>query len=188
MKNIIIIVAIAILIGVGFWISKSGQKNAEVIAENAINSETTTTQSQSVKKTTSSQTVPQSTKVESFTNILPQTGNYECNYEEVSQTSRSSHVIYLSGGKMRGEFRTSTASGAMSNIMVYDGVNLYTWIEGQTVGTYMQPKSISDFPSIIPKNILEAKILGSGLNSASWSCHAWSKVPALLAKPVYVKF
>ena len=89
---------------------------------------------------------------------------------------------------MRGEFRTSTASGAISNIMVYDNSYLYTWIEGQTVGVRIQPKSLSDFPSIVPKDILESKVLGSGLSSVSWNCHAWSKVPALLTKPSYVKF
>ncbi len=71
--------------------------------------------------------------------------------------------------------------------MVYDGVNLYTWSEGKTQGTVTQPKSLADFPAIIPRDLVAAKVLGSGLNSASWFCHAWSKDPSLLVKPAYLK-
>lgn len=187
MKNLIIVAVIIVLIALGFWVSKSGKKNAEIIAENTISTQkpvsTSTTKPNSV-----STSVKNTVKTEVFTSFLPQKGNYQCDYEEVTQNGRSSHVVYLSEGKMRGEFRTYTVSGSISNIMVYDGSNLYTWIEGQTVGTVTTPRSISDFPSIIPKDILSSKVLGSGLNSVSWNCHAWSKVPVLLTKPSYVKF
>ncbi|MFZ2521892.1 MAG: hypothetical protein WAX44_02535 [Minisyncoccia bacterium] len=187
MKNILVISIIFVLVGLGFWISKSGKKNAEIVAENMV---PVSAETSSVQKPSSNTglSVKNTVSTEVFTNILPHKGNYECEYEEVTQSSRSSHNIYLSDGKMRGEFRTYSVSGGISNIMVYDGSRLYTWIEGQTVGTSMVPKSLSDFPSIIPKDILQSKILGSGLNSASWNCHAWSRVPSLLAKPSYVKF
>ncbi len=188
MKKIIIIVVIVALISLGFWVSKFGKKNAEMMAESVASSTTKAVGVNNKSSSSASGSVKNTVSTEVFTNILPHKGNYECEYEEVTQSSRSSHVVYLSDGKMRGEFRTSAVSGGSSNIMVYDGTFLYTWIEGQTIGTKTQPKSLSDFPSIIPKDMLESKILGSGLNSASWDCHAWSKVPSLLVKPSYVKF
>lgn len=184
MKNLIVGFIIVLLLVLGFWMAKSGQKNAVIIAENTINT-SITTPTATPTPTSSTKTA---VKPVSFTNVLPQKGNHECNYEEVTQSSRSSHTIYLSDGKMRGEFRTSTAYGGTSNIMVYDGSYLYSWVEGQNFGVRSQPQSAADFPSIIPKDILSATVLGSGLNSASWSCHAWSKVPSMLAKPTYVKF
>ena len=120
-----------------------------------------------------------------FTNIFPSRGSYQCSYEEVTPSTRTSNTIYFSDGKMRGEFRTVGGGG---NIMVYDGVNMYVWKEGQTVGTVSQPKSISDFPAIVPRDINTGKVLGAGLNSASWYCYAWARVPSLLEKPSYVKF
>ncbi len=122
---------------------------------------------------------------ESFTNIFTSKGSYECNYEEITPSYRNTNTIYFSDGKMRAEFRKTGVAG---NIMVYDGKNMYVWVEGQSVGIVSVPKSIADFPAIIPKDITAGTVLGSGLNSASWSCHAWSKVPSLLEKPTYVKF
>lgn len=183
-KNLLVGLVLVVLVVVGFWLFKSGKKNAEVIAENTINSTASSTNTSSSKNSP----IKSSIKPASFTSLLPQKGNYECTYQEVSQTSRSSHVLYLSEGKMRGEFRTTTANGASSNIVVYDGNYLYNWIEGQTVGKISQPRSISDFPAIIPKDILSASVLGSGLNSVSWECHPWIKVSSLLAKPTYVRF
>ena len=123
---------------------------------------------------------------ETFTNILPKLGNYQCDYEEVNVV-RSTNTVYLADGKMRAEFRSRTASGSTNNIMVYDGVNLYTWTEGKDTGTVTRPKSLSDFPAIIPKEIIAAKVLGSGLYSASWMCHPWSKDASMLQKPSYLK-
>jgi hypothetical protein len=138
-----------------------------------------------VSQTKSNVTLGKAQVTESFTNIFPQKGNFECLYEEVTPSRRTSNVIYFSDGKMRGEFRTV---GGPSNIMLYDGKYLYTWAEGQSTGTMTYPKSISDFPPIVPKDIYQGKVLGSGLNNVSWDCHAWSKDSSLLVRPSYVKF
>lgn len=129
----------------------------------------------------------QTQPTETFTNLLPKLGNYQCDYEEVTQNTRSSNTVYLSDGKMRAEFRSRNAAGATNSIMVYDGINLYTWTEGMSVGTSIHPKTLSDFPSIIPRDIVAAKVLGSGLYNASWNCHPWSKDPSMIMKPSYLK-
>ncbi len=129
-----------------------------------------------------------SAPTETFTNLLPKLGNYQCDYEEVTQATRSSNTVYLADGKMRAEFRSRSVDGTNTNsILVYDGVNLYSWTEGKTVGSSVHPKSLSDFPAIIPRDIIAAKVLGSGLYSASWNCHPWSKDPSLFVKPSYLK-
>ena len=123
--------------------------------------------------------------VEDFTNIFPQKGNFKCVYEEVSPSNRSTNVIYFSDGKMRAEFRPLSGT---PNLMVYDGKYMYNWVEGRGTGTVSQPKSISDFPSIIPKDITSGKVLGSSSSNVSWDCNPWIKDASLVTKPSYVIF
>ena len=176
--------SLAVVVVVWFvWMLSS---NAGMPAETVVVTDTTKTNTTPTKNTTPAKPVV-SKPTETFTNLLPKLGNYQCDYEEVTQTTRSSNTVYLSEGKMRAEFRSRTATGSTNSIMVYDGVNLYSWTEGKTAGTVIQPKSLSDFPAIIPRDIVAAKVLGSGLFNASWNCHPWSKDATLLVKPSYLK-
>lgn len=120
--------------------------------------------------------------------IFAEEGSYQCDYEQVSQQTRSTNVVYISNGKMRGEFRTSTAQGSTATMVVYDGSYLYVWTEGKSTGTRTQPKTIADLPGIIPEDVSSGRILGTSANNVSWNCHAWSTVPSLIEKPSYVSF
>ncbi len=120
--------------------------------------------------------------------IFNEKGSYQCDYEQVSQQTRNSSVVYISNGKMRGEFRTSTAVGGTATMVVYDGDYLYVWTEGKSTGTRTQPKTIAELPGIIPEDVSSGRILGSSATNVSWNCHAWSVKPALLARPSYVNF
>ncbi|KND48078.1 MAG: hypothetical protein AB201_00550 [Parcubacteria bacterium C7867-006] len=184
-KNILwVTLAVVVVVLIVWMASLSGEKDVINIETPDVTDQSTNTTG--VKTTTGSKSVS-TIKTQTFTNILPKVGNYQCDYEAVTPTTRTTNTIYLSDGKMRGEFRTTTANGSIANIMVYDGTYLYTWVEGQSVGTASQPKSLSDFPSIIPKDLVASQSLGSGLNNASWSCHPWSKVSSMLQKPSYLK-
>lgn len=173
----VLIVVVLVLVG--------SNNDSSVVTETGNNTTVATTTTTVPKTTTTPKTTTPAPKVETFTNIFPQRGNYKCTYEEVTPSTRSTNVLYFSDGKMRVEFRTL---GGSSNIMVYDGMYMYNWVEGQGTGVMSRPTSISDFPAIIPKDITEGVVLGSGLNSASWDCHAWAKDTALVNKPSYVKF
>lgn len=70
-------------------------------------------------KTNSVSTTIKSTPTQTFTNILPKVGNYQCDYEEVTQSTRSTNTVYLADGKMRAEFRSMNSVGVGSgNVMV----------------------------------------------------------------------
>lgn len=120
--------------------------------------------------------------------IFDAPGSYECKYEQVSPTLRATNVIYVADGKLRGEFRSATATTTTLSMVVYDGVNLYVWNEGQPTGKISQPKTIADLPSAIPEDITSGRILGTSSNNVSWDCHAWSKDASKLVRPSYVKF
>lgn len=167
-----------------WWLSSKNTPSQTISVDTT--KEATNTNTVPVKSTTPAKPVS-TAPTETFTNLLPKLGNYQCDYEEVTQTTRSSNTVYLSDGKMRAEFRSRTALAGTNSIMVYDGVNLYSWTEGKSEGTVTHPKSLSDFPAIIPRDIVAAKVLGSGLYNASWNCHPWIKDASLLVKPSYLK-
>ncbi len=174
------VVIVIALVLVWWWGTNS---NYEVVGNNTENATKTTT---TTKKSTNTTPAPNPV-VDTFTNLLPKIGNYACTYEETTPAQRSTDVVYLSGGRMRAEFRTYTAQSGTNTLMVYDGVNIYKWTEGKATGEISHPKSLADFPSIIPKNILTGVSLGSGLNNASWNCRPWIVDPTLLVKPAYLQ-
>src|SRR3989338_2323434 len=178
--NLLIGAVVVIVIILGIVLFNSNNNSPQISPNNTATTEETTKTPAPVVKTASP-----APKVEDFTNIFPQKGNFKCVYEEVTPSSRSTNTMYFSDGKMRVEFRT--LAGA-SNIMFYDGKYMYNWGEGQNTGIISQPKSISDFPAIIPKDITQGKVLGSGLNSVSWDCNAWAKDPTLVTKHSYIVF
>ncbi len=188
MNKNIVLGSIAVIIVVLFALTLNFDSNNSENIKDTNKTDVETTDSTSVKNTVAPKTT-NIVKTETFTNVLPKVGNYECNYETVTQSMVNTNTVYLSDGKMRAEFRSQASSGVVtSSAVVYDGTYLYTWTEGQPVGTVSRPKSISDFPVVIPRDLVESKSLGSGVNSASWSCHPWSKNPSMLVKPSYVKF
>lgn len=168
----IAIVVILIIVGVLLYRSRNG-------SENTTGTSTTTT------STTGTNTVGMKT---TLGGIFDDPGNYECDYEQVDGNIRSTNVVYIADGKLRGEFRSKTATTTTLSMAVYDGVNLYVWTEGQPTGKISQPKTLADLPSAIPEDITSGRILGQGLNNVSWNCHAWSKDAAKLVKPSYVTF
>jgi hypothetical protein len=131
-------------------------------------------------------TKAQATK--SFHTIFTQSGNHECEYDQVTSSGKASHRIYISKGKMRGEFRTVTGPNINSTIMVFDGYDLYTWTEGTTKGTISDLTSVSQLPVAIPSDLTSGAIYGSSSNSVGWNCHTWITDNSLLTSPSYVKF
>lgn len=191
MKNTLIgLVAVLVLVSLGFFIGskKSSDRELNIATTtpnvtSGINTQKTTTQ----PKTSSIAVVKSTTPL--ATNLFPQKGSYECKYEQATPVGRSTNTIYIADGKLRAEFRSMDAQGfGTLSMMVYDGAYLYSWIEGQGVGKVTRPASLKDIPVVVPADIHEGKVLGSGIDNVSWDCHAWSKTTSLLNKPSYVKF
>lgn len=185
-----IVFGVVVLVVLLAFISGSGGNNSE--KEIAKDDTTTATSTPKVSPyppvTNPSPVSPISGMKVSLGGIFAEKGNYQCDYEQVSQQTRSSNVIYISNGKMRGEFRTSTALESTATMVVYDGSYLYVWTEGKSAGVVSQPKTIKDLPGIIPEDVSSGRILGNSSDNVSWNCHAWSVKPSLLAKPSYVSF
>ena len=184
MKNTIWYAILAVLIVIGgvywFW-------GRDAVDENSLTA-TLQTNTDTVNTTgTNTNNNPVGMKT-TLGGIFDDPGSHQCDYEQVSQQSRSTNVVYIANGKLRGEFRTQTATETTLSMVVYDGTYLYTWTEGQPTGKVSQPKTLKDLPSVIPEDITSGKILGTSANNVSWNCHDWLKDPKKLVKPTYVKF
>jgi hypothetical protein len=124
----------------------------------------------------------------SYKSLLTQTGSYQCDYSSVTAEGQTMSVIYLYGGKMRGEFRTVSPGQSESNLFVYDGQYLYQWEEGKSVGVKTVLTSLSQLPLVIPKDLTSGAIVGSSYESVGWHCHSWLTNKSLLTPPSYVTF
>lgn len=173
-RNLLIGIAVIVLVVLGWWIFSSPKTSTDNTAQpSADNTTTTTGTSGSV------------TQKQTFKSLITQKGSYLCTYEQVSTSGKSTNSIYIADGRLRGEFRDSNLVG---NMMVYDGVYLYTWKEGTAVGTKMVLKSLAQLPTIIPKDLTSGASFGTNFDSVGWDCHQWIKDAKLLAPPVTVKF
>ncbi len=121
-------------------------------------------------------------------NTYSQKGNTVCNYEYVSPSSRSSNVIYMSNGKVRGEFRTTAGSVTTSSVILYDGVNVYSWKEGMGTGTFKKLSAVASLSDILPVDLTSGAVYGTSANNASWDCHAWLPDPKILVRPTNMTF
>ena len=188
MKKILIGVGLLLLVIILIFAFKARKTEAPASeSANSASHETTNPNAVTTTKPTATTSAKPTTQL--VTNLFPQKGNYECKYEQATQTGRSSDTLYISGGKIRNEFRSLDAQGfGTLNMAVYDGRYLYSWIEGQSKGIVTEPKSLKDIPVVVPTDIHEGKVLGSGYNNVSWDCHAWSPIGTMLTKPSYVKF
>lgn len=179
-RNIWIGICIVALLIIGWAIYSSGKTTEEIkqpVTEN-------TTSDTQVVQNTDSKTIT-GTPTQTFKSLITQKGSFKCTYEVASSTGKSTDIIYIADGKLRGEFRTSGMAG---NMMIYDGVTLYQWKEGFTVGTKTLLTSLAQLPSVIPKDLTSGASYGAGIDSVGWDCHQWIKVSSTLIPPSAVKF
>ncbi|MBP9669515.1 MAG: hypothetical protein KBE09_04475 [Candidatus Pacebacteria bacterium] len=131
---------------------------------------------------------PTTSPVPPLRDVISGMGNTTCSYERVSGNVRSSDTLYISNGKIRGEFRTTTSGVSKNTISYYDGSALYTWTEGTALGTKSSVRSAADIAMLIPANLTQGVVLGTALNNVSWDCHTWKVDATLLGTPKGVTF
>lgn len=188
-RNIWIGIIVVILIVIGVWYFAGTAGTGINATSTAATSTTATTTATTSGGTGSTGSTSGTAAKKSFTSIFTQNGNYECDYTSASTSAQSSSVIYLADGKMRGEFRTTNASGTtVANLMIYTGGYLYSWKEGSSTGKKTSIRTIADLPAAIPSDLTSAAIFGTSENNVGWDCHPWARDTKLFSLPTYVKF
>ncbi len=184
-KNIVIGgIIVVIIILIGFWYVASMTPTTPAVGTSTTATTTATSTATTVPATTAPATV--ATK-SAFKSIFTQSGNHECTYQQVGASTQTTSVIYISDGKMRGEFRT-TGTVTSSNLMIYNGGYLYSWVEGTTVGKKTSINSLADLPAVIPQDLTSGAIYGTASDSVGWDCQDWLTDNSIFVIPTYVKF
>jgi len=127
-KNIIWGIVIVVIVLLGVWYFSSVYTGSPAVAPGTATTTATSTASTSAATGKAASGTPST-----FKSIFTQSGNHECTFEQVGTSTRTTSVVYISGGKMRGEFRT-TGTVTSANLMIYNGGYLYSWKEGAAVG------------------------------------------------------
>jgi hypothetical protein len=189
-KSLVLVLVVLAVIAFGVWFFTNGPSSPDSsTASSTAQSPTTTSAAPAGGKATTAKTatkgIPNST---TYKSLLTQTGSYECDYSGVTASGQTSNVIYIYGGKMRGEFRTTSSGNTSANLFVYDGRYMYQWKEGSSEGTRTVLTSLSQLPLIIPRDLTSGSIIGNSYTSVGWQCHTWLTNKSLLTPPSYVTF
>ncbi len=183
MNRMLIALGVIVVIALGVWLYTSNSASV------APSSNTATTPSPSTDGKTTSPTTPSGAgSGNTYKSLLRQNGSYKCDYAQVQSSGQGNSVIYIYGGKLRGEFRTTSGDVKAASLVVYDGHYLYTWTEGKSTGTRTVLTSLSQLPSVIPQDLTSGSIYGTSYNSVGWNCNYWLTDPKILIPPSYVKF
>ncbi len=188
---------IAIILIAAWFLAKPQQvvapSTTEVASSTAATSTATTTAPVPASRSSATRATAPSgpTPLQSLQSLVRNMGNTTCSYQQVStgSTARSVDALYISGGKIRGEFRSTTPQGISTNtIMLFNGTTLYTWTEGMISGTASSVHSASDVATLLPQSLGGNKTLGTSDNNVSWDCHPWIPVVSMLTLPAGVTF
>ncbi len=183
-------VAILVLaiIAIAIWhpFSRTVSPEASISSESAVATDTAIQTQNAAPAVNAKVAAPKGANT--FKSLLTQSGSYQCDYDQVKESGVSHNVIYIYGGRLRGEFRTSINGNSTANLVVYDGHYLYQWREGTSVGTRNLLTSLSQLPLVIPKDLTSGQIYGTSYESVGWNCHNWLTNKSLLTPPSYVTF
>jgi hypothetical protein len=186
-RNTIIGIVIVVLIILGAWYFMSDKSSDTAMQGDNATTTSPVTETPVTPGSAAAETPATAAQTATFKSIFTQTGNHECKYEQVGSSTRTSSVIYIADGKMRGEFRTIGTTNS-ANLMVYSGGTLYSWKEGATTGKKTTIKSVADLPEAIPADLTSGAVYGTSANNVGWDCHDWSKDSKILTPPTSVTF
>lgn len=195
MKTQTLLVVLVGVIGLIFLLVRQEQNTSAQSHEMATSTLATTTnavvtptfESKPKVPVTSSSPVPTSVRKQLLP-FLSQSQSSKCSYETVTPTTRSSSVLFMSKGVLRGEFRTWSGDITSSDIVHYDGTYVYVWKEGMSTGTKRLVNTLADLPALIPRDLTSGSVFGTATNNASWDCHQWIIEPSKVKVPSYVTF
>jgi hypothetical protein len=173
--TIIVVVVILILLGAGVFY--------------LLGSHSTSSQSQ---QAAAPQSQPmQTTQKKSLLDFFSMAGSQKCTFS--NSTNNSSGTVYVSGGKMRGDFQSSDNGKTNASHMINDGTYVYIWTDGQTSGYKLSLAAVKQEQaqvSATPNNP-STKTPQQSVNmkqQANYSCGPWSSDATMFTVPTNITF
>lgn len=126
-------------------------------------------------------TQEQNTSPTSLKDLISKGIAQSCTYSNESSTG----TIYVSGGKVRGDFDTTIEGKVTKSHMIVDGSNSYIWSDGSKDGI----KMTFDASATPAANATSSPV--GGFDSAAnmnYKCGVWSADPSVFTLPAGVTF
>jgi len=135
-----------------------------------------------------------STQKKSLFDFFSMAGSQKCTFSD--STSKSAGTVYVSSGKMRGDFQeTNDSTGKTEQThMINDGTYVYMWTDGQTNGYKMSDQVVKQEeaqPTEAPSSEGGNPQPSQGVDmhqQANYSCGGWSADSSFFTPPSNVTF
>jgi len=111
----------------------------------------------------------------------------QCTFSDSS--SGSSGTVYMSNGKMRGDFSTTSSGQTMLSHMIVENDTSYVWTDASDQGVKLSYEKATQLTSATASAQAGSATMPISLDQkVSYQCSAWSVDPSLLTLPTTVKF
>lgn len=148
----------------------------------------TMSQTKSANQTATSQNMqPTPASEQSLKDLMMLGASQKCTVSFSNNNSQSQGTIYLSGGKMRGDFTAQVQGKAMVSHMINDGTTTYTWVDGMATGFKMQNQAAK--ASATPTGTMDNQHQSVDPNAKyNYNCSAWSADGSMFVQPSGINF
>lgn len=114
----------------------------------------------------------------SFKELLALGTPQKCTFAETVANSSTTGTVYVSGGKIRGDFTSVTKSTTVKSHMISDGQTVHAWVDGMSSGFKMTLSAGAKAQS--PEMDINRPI--------DVACTSWTPDVSLFALPTSIKF
>lgn len=171
----VLVIIVLILIGAGFtWFKNSNLKNSAV-------------PSPKLQISVSPQAVASSDNQKSLQDLVNSGTSQKCSFAD--SDTKTSGTIYVSAGKIRGDFTSPGEGQTVDSHMITEGQTAYVWTEGATQGMKISIASASTTPAT--SSAKSAKTNNTPLDiskKTDYKCENWIPDQLLLNVPANIKF
>jgi len=174
---IIVILILLILAGGAFYLAGKSHKSPAQSEQTA---------------TTQTQTQQMSTQKKSLFDFFSMAGSQKCTFSD--KTNNGSGIVYISGGKMRGDFQSTDAGKTNVSHMINDGKYVYFWTDGGKSGYKMSLDFVKQQASGVhtaPGNSSSGQTPSQAMNmkqQSDYSCGTWSADASMFTFPTNITF
>ena len=120
--------------------------------------------------------------------LMARGGNYKCTFAQEVENSKSTGTVYISGQKLRGDFKSDvTAAGASMSVesyMISDGTSMWTWSSMLPTGFKMEVVKDTTADGTTP---MSQQMFDANMN-LSYDCAPWTVDESKFVLPSTVTF
>lgn len=120
--------------------------------------------------------------------LIARGGDHVCTFDQTVENSRSTGTVYISNGKMRGDFKSDVSAGgtnmSVESHMISDGEFMYTWSSMMPTGFKMAiiDSATADGTTPTSQEMFDANM------KLSYDCDPWSADASKFTLPSTVTF